>query len=323
MFVNNTGANVNSIIISYDGEQWRNGGSNNADSLAFSYSVGGTDISTGTFTNASSLNFSSKQTSATPAALNGNASADRGVVTATLSNLNWAPGQQLVIRWSENSPAGTSGGPDGLAVDNFVLGTSPTTVYVGSGFTQDPGTSVNVPGGTATIGYNAFSTIAQAQSVIGSTGTILVTSGIYTSGGSLTPSQTLAIADAAAATFAASVTLGAGGILHYEGPDPASLSFASEASSSAASAESRRRTGRGHAHHQRVGHRRLRSHQDRHGPGAVRHQQRPQCDDGHHRQRRHPRRRQHHAFEEPDHDDLGRRGRRIFRHDQHDGGRQP
>jgi hypothetical protein len=126
LLVNNSGSTLNSITITFTGEQWRRGA--NPNTLSFQYSVGATSISTGTFTSFSALNFTGPQTGS-GTALNGNLAVNQVQITATITGLNWTAGSNLVIRWND----GNEGGADaGLAIDNFSLAIpEPATVAAG------------------------------------------------------------------------------------------------------------------------------------------------------------------------------------------------
>ncbi len=115
LLVNNSGSVINSITITFTGEQWRRAPI--ANSLLFQYSVGATSIAAGTFTSFSALNFTGPQTG--PAtALDGNAAANQVHITATITGLNWTAGSTLAIRWNDANNAGTDAG---LGIDNFSL----------------------------------------------------------------------------------------------------------------------------------------------------------------------------------------------------------
>ena len=142
-FVNNTGVSISTLGISYTGEQWRNGGSNGADRLEFAYSVGATSISTGTYTAVPALNFSSRISSVTAGALDGNLAANRLVVTADITGLTIATSQSFCIRWVDINVTGSD---DGLAVDDFNLTPNPA-----GGVSTNPsasGTATSVLAGT-------------------------------------------------------------------------------------------------------------------------------------------------------------------------------
>ena len=114
---NNTGETLTSFTLSYLGEQWRNGGSGNTDTLSFDYSIGsGTAINAGqNFAPVAGLDFSSPVTGAGATALDGNLPANQRAVSGSVSGLAWAAGDYLIIRWTDNN---ISGSDDGLALDN-------------------------------------------------------------------------------------------------------------------------------------------------------------------------------------------------------------
>lgn len=116
VITNNTGSALTQINVSFTGEQWRYGGSS-ADSLLFGYLVGGTDIATGTFTLFTPLNFIGPISTGTAGSLDGNISANRTAITASLAlNSPWLDGTNLVLRWEDIN---CSGSDNGLAIDDF------------------------------------------------------------------------------------------------------------------------------------------------------------------------------------------------------------
>jgi hypothetical protein len=126
LFVNNSGSTINSITITFTGEQWRR--APNPNTLSFQYSVGATSIAAGTFTSFSALNFTGPQTGSATA-LNGNLAANQVLVSATITGLSWTAGSRLAIRWNDANDAGTDAG---LAIDNFSLSIpEPATVAAG------------------------------------------------------------------------------------------------------------------------------------------------------------------------------------------------
>jgi uncharacterized protein len=174
-FVNNTGTTLSEFTLSYTGEQWRHAGAAAANKLTFSYAVGAADINTGTFTNASALDFTGLLTTTTTSALDGNAAANKTAVTATVTGLNWGSGQTLVLRWSDIDDGGSD---DGLAIDDLTFttnaGSGPVTPAVISSTPADG--AVNVPSST-----NPTVTFNTAVSVSGSWFTIIgSTSGAHT-----------------------------------------------------------------------------------------------------------------------------------------------
>jgi hypothetical protein len=121
-FTNNTGLAINVLTISYTGEQWRQGGTNRQDRLDFQYSLDATSLSTGTWTDDNTLDFLAPNTGTVTGAYDGNAAANRALLTDTISGLNIAPGATVWIRWSDFNAAGAD---DGLGVDDFSITPNP------------------------------------------------------------------------------------------------------------------------------------------------------------------------------------------------------
>jgi predicted extracellular nuclease len=126
-FVNNTGNTINSLDVSYVGEQWRNGGSGTAvpsiaQSNDFQYQVANAGAITAINTPATGwvdhdpLDFTSP-TFGTVAAqtLDGNAAANRTAISSNIS-LTVAPGQEVWLRWRDVDNASND---HGLAVDDL------------------------------------------------------------------------------------------------------------------------------------------------------------------------------------------------------------
>jgi autotransporter-associated beta strand protein len=151
VLVNNTGTTLNTVSLSYTGEQWRNGGgtavgtaSNNVgvpNTLSFSYSLGSTtiDSSGGSFISFPSLGFTDTQHNGTVAgaALDGTNPANQVAVNGAINNLTWAPGQSLVIRWQDTND---SGNDDGIAIDNLTFSAISSYVARNLTWTQTSGT---------------------------------------------------------------------------------------------------------------------------------------------------------------------------------------
>ena len=80
-FVNDTGAAVTSLTVTYTGEQWRDGGNATpvAQQIEFSYQISTTvtSLTTGTWTDVDPLDFVSPTFTTTAGALDGNAAANR------------------------------------------------------------------------------------------------------------------------------------------------------------------------------------------------------------------------------------------------------
>ena len=117
-FTNNTGITLTQFTVTYDGEQWRNGGNTTQHSLTFDYVTGaGVTLSSGGYSGVSQLNFNGPIATATAAALDGNAAANRVAgITFNVKDITWLPGQQIMLRWTDLNDTGND---HGLAVDNF------------------------------------------------------------------------------------------------------------------------------------------------------------------------------------------------------------
>ncbi|HEY0945718.1 MAG TPA: immunoglobulin domain-containing protein [Opitutaceae bacterium] len=118
---NDTGSTISNLVVSYTGEQWRLGrsaGTPAADTLTFGYKTGAeTDIA-GTFAAVEALNFITPVTDGTVGSLNGDVAPNRTALSATLPSLTWAPGEYLVLRWSD---ANEEGADHGIAIDDLSL----------------------------------------------------------------------------------------------------------------------------------------------------------------------------------------------------------
>jgi endonuclease/exonuclease/phosphatase family metal-dependent hydrolase len=122
-FLNDTVAAQTNITVSFTGEQWRNGGSGVAETLAFSYAVGNGPItstfSSAIWTNFPALNFTSIVVSSTATALDGNNATNRQIFSnITLTGVSVQPGQELFLRWLDANDAGSD---DGLAIDDLTV----------------------------------------------------------------------------------------------------------------------------------------------------------------------------------------------------------
>ncbi len=128
---NTSGNAINKVNISFNGEQWRDGGNTAtpaAQSMVLEYGYGNTfDQVTSWITAGGDFNWSSPiytATAAAGAAVNGNTT---GIVSAKGGELNltspWAVDTNLWLRWIENNDFG---GDHGLAIDDVSI-TTPTT----------------------------------------------------------------------------------------------------------------------------------------------------------------------------------------------------
>jgi len=120
-FVNNTGATITQLAISYFGEQWRNGNNLTQQKLDFQISFTATSISDatpGVWTDVNALDFTGPIATATAGALDGNLAANRVALASTITGLNITAGATFWIRWVDVNDAGND---HGLAIDDFSL----------------------------------------------------------------------------------------------------------------------------------------------------------------------------------------------------------
>lgn len=124
----NTGANPVTInSVAYRGEQWRNSAAA-AQAVTFFYQVSTspiTDLTPDPFyatgwTAIASLDFTSPVTGGTAGALDGNAAPNFTAVSATVA-ITVAPGEYVMLRWSDENHSGTD---HGLAIDDVSVGWS-------------------------------------------------------------------------------------------------------------------------------------------------------------------------------------------------------
>ena len=131
-FTNDTGNSVTNFIVTYTGEQWRNGGNSGgggANTLTFWYQVSPsalTDPEPAILTNwtqVTNLNFVSPTVLAPGMPLNGNDSTNRQIFTSVLiPGLIVIPGQNVFFRWRDINDTG----PDqGMAVDDLIIAFGP------------------------------------------------------------------------------------------------------------------------------------------------------------------------------------------------------
>src|ERR1043166_4463159 len=121
---NNTGTTITGLLISYNGEQWRDGGNVSlaTQKLDFQYQVANagtiTDANTPTtgWTDYDPLDFTGPKATATAGALDGNAAANRIAKSALMPTGNVANGQEIWLRWKDINDTGND---HGLAVDDF------------------------------------------------------------------------------------------------------------------------------------------------------------------------------------------------------------
>ena len=112
---------IDSLTISYVGEQWRLGQAGRGpDRLDFQYSIGVMDVPNGPWTDFDALDFSTPNTAATAGGTDGNSAAFRTSISATITGVNFGPQMLLFLRWVDADIAGPE---DALAIDDFSITT--------------------------------------------------------------------------------------------------------------------------------------------------------------------------------------------------------
>lgn len=115
---NNTGTTITTLLLSYMAEQWRLGAAGRVDRMDFQYSLDATSLSTGTWTDFDGLDFAAPTTSGSTGALDGNAAANRTLISGNLSGISFESGSRMWLRWLDLD---ASGSDDGLAIDDFSI----------------------------------------------------------------------------------------------------------------------------------------------------------------------------------------------------------
>jgi len=119
-FRNATGATIDSLTISYTGEQWwvaGNTGTEDYLQVAYSLSDEAIDLSSGAWTSLPSFEFSSPVTTGGPQKLDGNQSANRQVFSGTIP-VSVANGVTVWFYWFDYDSTGAN---HGMGVDDFSI----------------------------------------------------------------------------------------------------------------------------------------------------------------------------------------------------------
>ncbi|MCP9814689.1 ExeM/NucH family extracellular endonuclease [Synechococcus lacustris] len=138
---NQSSSNISSLTIGFSGEQWRNGGNAETQSMLMEYGYGTnfSDVTTWNKPASSFKNFTSPIATTTAAAVDGN---NAGKISSLGGNLDltatpWTPESNLWLRWIDNNDAGND---HGLAIDDLSITTStPTpTPPASADYSNDP-----------------------------------------------------------------------------------------------------------------------------------------------------------------------------------------
>ncbi len=162
---NDTGATIDSLDISYIGEQWRlgqNTAGRAADRLDVQLSTDATSLtSPRTWVDQNGLDFASPVVAGTVGALNGNVSPNRTSRSLTITGLSIADGATFWLRWTDMDLI--PGADDGLAIDDFSI--TPHGAVVAD---DPPAVASTVPADGATdfpIGANLSVTFSEPVTV--------------------------------------------------------------------------------------------------------------------------------------------------------------
>jgi hypothetical protein len=147
---NNTGTTITSLLIAYVGEMWRLGTSDRgADRLDFQYSLDATSLTTGTWTDVDTLDFSTPNLTGTAGLRDGNAAGNKTLLSDSLS-VSLLNGGILWLRWNDFN---ASGADDGLAVDDFSITAASTIAVVPEPSTFIAGALLALPFGAHGIRF--------------------------------------------------------------------------------------------------------------------------------------------------------------------------
>jgi hypothetical protein len=130
---NTTGGSLGEFTVSFNGEQWRNGGNASLaqQTMVLEYGFGATFATVSSWTApGGNFNWASPVTAATAASVDGNAA---GLVSSrggTITGLNWTDTQTLWIRWAEINDTGND---HGLAIDDFTITAVPEPTNIALG----------------------------------------------------------------------------------------------------------------------------------------------------------------------------------------------
>lgn len=117
-FKNNSGNSIQSVTISYTGEEWRLGTISRTDKLDFQYSLDATSLSTGSWTDINELDFTTPNT-VTAGAKDGNATGNKTSLTYTFTfPSGLANGATVFFRWVD---ADATSSDDALGIDDFSI----------------------------------------------------------------------------------------------------------------------------------------------------------------------------------------------------------
>ncbi|HEX8520800.1 MAG TPA: PEP-CTERM sorting domain-containing protein [Tepidisphaeraceae bacterium] len=129
---NSVGYTLDSFTLSYDGEQWRDGGNATpaAKTVTVEWSTTASAINdSAAYTAAgSAFDFTSTVNGTAASSGFGNTTGKVSVTGGTISGINWLPGTDLWIRWKDPRLSGNNAG---MAIDNVSLSAVPEPASLG------------------------------------------------------------------------------------------------------------------------------------------------------------------------------------------------
>ncbi|MBV8037305.1 PEP-CTERM sorting domain-containing protein [Roseateles sp.] len=141
---NNSGAALAGFTLLYDGEQWRNGGNTNVQSLTFDYGFGSSYSTVAWQSAGAGFNFNSLVNTATAGTVDGSSVGKTANIGGTVTT-GWAAGQTLWVRWTDIDDVGAD---HGLAIDNVRFNAVAAAV-------PEPSTYAMLLAGIGAIGFIA------------------------------------------------------------------------------------------------------------------------------------------------------------------------
>jgi hypothetical protein len=112
---NTTAAPISTLIIRFRGEQWRRGdGAPNDLKFAFQLTSAFSGLTSGVWVSRPKLTFTAPLSAGANVAVDG--TLHTKVLIDTLSGINFAPGQELILRWTDTDDGSND---DGLAIDDL------------------------------------------------------------------------------------------------------------------------------------------------------------------------------------------------------------
>lgn len=142
-FTNDTELLATNITVTFTGEQWRNGGSGNASTLAFTYGVSALPITNSTdaavWVAYPALDYATPTVGGNSSALDGNNPTNRQVFSnVLLAGVTVRPGEELFLRWLDIDDIGNDSafGLDDLTVSfettPYIIATNPPPSFITS-----------------------------------------------------------------------------------------------------------------------------------------------------------------------------------------------